>query len=215
MFSYYRFVFVPTLTILDIEVDSASNLAEIRARPKGIWAALMSLIGFGKVYNYRIDGEGWAETVSGPGGETNTFVPWNHVTACVFGTSRFPILSFLFKKKARVSIISDGGTTEVIHAQPSGNQLEWLKELYEMIQALVRTGGGSAPAPAPAPRPSHRAPAEDHEPAPRRAPAPAPAASAEPKVYNCPHCNARMRVPATAVGKRATCPSCQQQFQLS
>ncbi len=213
MVTHYRLFFIPTLTILDIEVDSASNVAEIRARPKGIWAALLSLIGFGKVYNYRIDAEGWSETMSGASGETSTFVPWNHVTSCVFGISKFPLLSFLFKKKAKVAIVTDGGTTEVLHVQPSGNQLEWLKELYEMTQNLVRTGGGSAPAPAPRRAPAH-APAEDSEPAPRRGGGAAPT-SAEPKVYNCPHCNARMRVPATAVGKRATCPSCQQQFQLT
>ncbi|MBI1914745.1 MAG: hypothetical protein HYS12_08415 [Planctomycetes bacterium] len=215
---YQKLVFlIPTLTILDINVDSASSVAEIRARPTGMFAFLLSLIGFGKTYNYRIDAEGWTETTTSASGETHSFVPWTHISSCVFSISQFPILSFLFKKKAKVAITTDGGTAETILTQPSGNQLEWLKELYELISTLVREGGGVTAAAPPAGR---RAPAADHQPAPHRAPAAAPApavapASAEPKVCNCPHCNARMRVPANAVGKRATCPSCQQQFQLS
>src|SRR5262249_19887061 len=142
---YQKFVFfIPTLTILEINVDSASSVAEIRARPKGFIPFLMSLIGFGKVYNFRIDTEGWTETTTSPSGETNTFVPWSHVSSCVFTVVQFPLLSFLFKKKAKVAIITDSGTAESILAQPAGNQLEWLKEVYEVISALLREGSGAA-----------------------------------------------------------------------
>jgi hypothetical protein len=257
MFSPTAFqkLFTPTLVLLDINVDSAAQVAQIRARRKGLIAFLMTLIGLGEVYDYHIDGEGWNKTTTSTSSESRIYIPWLHVSQCAFSIEKpliylivgiigllvglpmvlvpgikeaglgmlamgaiFLVYYFaLAKKKTSVGIVPDGGEHQTILAVATTNQLEWMKELYELVQTLARQSGGEGGAPArssPRRAPAH-APAEDLEAAPRRAPAPAPAASAEPKVYNCPHCNARMRVPATAAGKRATCPSCQQQFQLT
>jgi len=256
MFSPTAFqrLFTPTLVLLDINVDSAAQVAQIRARRKGLIAFLMTLIGLGEVYDYHIDGEGWNKTTTSTSSESRIYIPWLHVSQCAFSLEKplivlilgiigliiglptvfvikeaglgmlvmgaaFLVYYFaLAKKSTSVGIVPDAGEHQMILAVATTNQLEWMKELYELVQTLARQSGGvsGAPAPSAAPRrvPAH-APVEDAEAAPRRAPAPAPAASAEPKVYNCPHCNARMRVPASAAGKRATCPSCQQQFQLT
>src|SRR5262245_53386291 len=85
---YGRFVFLPTLKTLDINVNSGSGLAEIRARPKGFLAFLLTLFGLGKIYNYLVNTEGWEETTTSAIEEVRTYVPWSHVSVCVFKVSK-------------------------------------------------------------------------------------------------------------------------------
>src|SRR5262249_34903634 len=74
----------PTLTILSLDVNPASGSAEVKARPKGIWAAILNMIGFGKTYTFTVDALGFNETVAGPTSGTKTYTPWSHASSSVY-----------------------------------------------------------------------------------------------------------------------------------
>src|SRR5262249_59991397 len=84
----------------------------------------------------------------------------------------------LAKKKTSVGVVPDAGEHQTILAVATTNQLEWMKELYELVQTFARQSGGEGGAPArpAAPRRGPRpAPHGGRGAAPPPAPAPAPA----------------------------------------
>jgi hypothetical protein len=120
---------------------------------------------------------------------------------------------FLFaKRRTDVGILTDAATGELIRVEAREEQVEDLQELYYLIQdrmmaeKAVPVEKSSSGPPVPV-MPSFATPAA--------APAPVPAATATAtKVIACPRCDARMKVPANAAGRRVACSSCQHQFNI-
>ncbi len=80
--------FQQALTITSLKANVSGQKAQIQARPSGIWATILHLLGLGSVHIYSISPAGFRKEIARFSGDHKVFVPRRHVSASVFVSSK-------------------------------------------------------------------------------------------------------------------------------
>ncbi len=127
------------------------------------------------------------------------------------------LLFVVAPRRVVLALVTNGGIVTWLKVACNGKQLEQMRDLFAMMEDLILRKSEpvkNAPTPTRKPEPE---PEEDEDLAPaRRTPAPRGNAQAtkvaQTRQATCPHCDAKLRVPTTAAGKRINCPHCKKGF---
>jgi hypothetical protein len=205
-------MFQPMMDIERVDADPDGQRFRLKAMGGGAFARML---GFGSYATITVDETGFRLQKKKFGSDETTFVPRAKISSTVFmvmkpmewlgiGMALLPIfgigliflIAYLFaKKRIIVGVLSDGHTLESVKLKAKPANIEDVREGMQILEELLM---GTAAAPPPS-RSS-----ENFE---------APVAAVEEKVVTyCPHCEAKMSLPASGIGRRVRCLSCREVF---
>lgn len=202
-------MFQPMMDIERIDADPDERRFRLKATGGGGFARML---GLGSYATITVDETGFRMQKKKFGSDETTFVPRGKIAASVcmvmkplewlglgvtllpfFGIGLIFLIAYLFaKKRIIVGVLSDGGTMESVKLKAKAANLEDVHEGMRILEELLME---TAAAPR-ANSPSHSQP---------------PAVEQKVVTY-CPHCEAKMSLPASGIGRKVRCLSCREVF---